>query len=77
MSARGRAAVRSARSSVTLELNIDEHGHVTGAQVVRKLHPALDEAAMQAARKTRFAPAMKDHSPVAAQLRFTFTFVLE
>lgn len=62
---------------VVLELTVDEQGRVTKIRVLRKLHPKLDEAARQAARKMRFTPALVNNTPVTVTIPYTFTFVLD
>jgi protein TonB len=66
------AAARQAgvQGKVILELTVNETGEVTDARVVKGLGYGLDEAALAAAKKYRFAPATQAGRPVA------FKFVL-
>lgn len=58
------------QGKVILELTVNEAGEVTDARVVKGLGYGLDEAALAAAKKYRFAPATQAGRPVA------FKFVL-
>ncbi len=52
--------------TVTVEVNIDKKGRVTGAIAMgRELGMGLDKQAVKAARKWKFAPATLDGKPVA------------
>lgn len=62
---------------VVLLLDIDERGVVAGARVISRLGFGLDEVAEKSARALRFEPATLDGEPVATQIRFAFTFLLE
>ncbi|HVJ14059.1 MAG TPA: TonB family protein [Polyangiaceae bacterium] len=70
-----RASAESA--SVGLVLTIDETGHVSDAVVSESAGEEFDQAALDAARKTVFEPAMRDGKPVAARIPFRFEFKLE
>jgi TonB family protein len=59
---------------VELELTVDVQGEVERVEVVGKLHPLLDAAALEAATRLRFEPAQKDGAPIAARLRFQYRF---
>jgi TonB family protein len=60
--------------TVILVLDIDARGHVTGASVVDRQGHGFDEAAIAAAQKLVFEPATRDASPVAARIKFRYTF---
>jgi TonB family protein len=49
---------------VVLEVVIDEKGKVVEARVVKSLGMGLDEQALKAAKKWKFAPGTKDGKPV-------------
>lgn len=66
---------RGVRGTVVLELALDVQGRVTGVQVVEGAGPDLDAAAVEAARKLRFSPAMAKGKPVPVRLRYRFDFV--
>lgn len=61
---------------VGLLLTVDAEGRVVEAEVAEPLHPELDEAAVQAARASRFAPARRGEVPIAARIRFHWVFEL-
>jgi len=65
------------QGKVVLELLIDEHGAVARSRVVRKLHPLLDAAALEASRRLRFQPARVDGQPVPVKIPYTYVFVLD
>jgi periplasmic protein TonB len=55
---------------------VDAHGFPQNVHVVRHLGMGLDEKAMEAIRKYRFKPAMKDGKPVAAAITVEVDFRL-
>jgi len=57
-------------------LIVDAHGLPQNIHVVRPLGMGLDEKAMEAIRKYRFKPAMKDGKPVAAVMTVEVDFRL-
>ncbi len=59
-----------------LLLTIAADGSVQAAEVVESAGAALDEAARAAAVQLRFAPATRDGVPVAARIRYPYTFEL-
>lgn len=61
---------------VRLELALDEHGQVTSAKVLEGLGHGLDEAALAAAKRVRFSPAMRCNRPVAAPFVLAMRFLL-
>lgn len=61
---------------VVLALDLDTQGNVHEARVHQGLVPALDEAALVAARLLVFAPATLEGVAVPATVRFRYRFVL-
>jgi protein TonB len=62
---------------VLLVLGIDAQGKVTAVRVLDAPSPALAAAALEGARRFRFTPALLEGAPVATEIRFTYTFLLE
>lgn len=60
--------------TVVLTLTIDHEGLPQNIQVKQSLYPSLDQSAIEAARKMRFAPAMKDGQPVSMFIAVEFDF---
>jgi TonB family protein len=60
--------------TVTLFLTVDASGHVTNATPETARGHGFDEAAEDAARSLEFAPATKDKKPVAARIKYAYTF---
>jgi TonB family protein len=50
---------------------------VVYVEVLKSLDPRLDQAAVEAARKMRFKPALRDGVPVQIRIPYSFVFVLE
>jgi protein TonB len=63
------------QGTVVLMMTVDERGVPLQVRALDG-HPALQEAAMQAARQWRFEPARLDGRPVAASFRLTLNFRL-
>ena len=59
------ARAKKIEGSVLLGFTIDHDGLPQGIQIKRSLDPSLDKAAVEAVRKWRFLPAMKDGQPVS------------
>ncbi|HXG66383.1 MAG TPA: energy transducer TonB [Blastocatellia bacterium] len=59
---------------VLVRVLIGEDGTVKTANVIRGLPGGLNEKAVEAARKTKFKPAMKDGKPVAYSMVLRITF---
>ncbi len=70
------AVAAKVEGKVRLELMIDEQGTVKTARVLRGLGYGLDEAALDAAQRTRFRPATRCAQPVAAPFVMAMRFVL-
>jgi protein TonB len=62
---------------VVLLLDIDESGRVVKAKVVKGAGHGMDEAALEAAYKFRFKPALAGADPVPVRINYTYTFLLE
>ena len=58
---------------VIISADIDERGDVMNARVVRSI-PTLDQAALDAVRKWRFAPAAIDGVPTCVTMTLTVEF---
>lgn len=63
--------------SVLLGLTIDHDGLPQNIQIKRSLEPSLDQAAVEAVRKWRFLPAIKDGQPVSMWITVEMNFTLE
>ena len=70
------AALRRAGhgGDVILEVFVDEDGHVQEAKVIKRLHPYLDNAAVQAIRQWTYEPALQDGKPVAVSFQVSVNF---
>ncbi|HEY6046359.1 MAG TPA: TonB family protein, partial [Pyrinomonadaceae bacterium] len=63
--------------SVVLTVTVGHDGLPQSIQVRKSLYPSLDQSAIEAARKMRFEPAMKDGQPVSEVLLVEFNFMME
>ncbi len=63
--------------SVVLSLTVDHSGLPQNITVKRSLYPSMDQAAIEAAQKMRFEPAMKDGQIVSQVLQVEFYFSME
>ena len=61
---------------VRIELAVNAAGEVTGTRVIDGLGYGLDEAALEVAKRLRFAPAMQCNHPIAAPFIIAMRFVL-
>jgi TonB family protein len=61
---------------VGLRVVVTSEGKIGDVTVVKKLHPDLDEKAVEAVRKWTFEPATKDGQPVAVQINVNMQFAL-
>lgn len=61
---------------VTINIIVDAQGNPQNPRVVRPLGMGLDEKAIEAVRKYKFKPAMKDGKPVAVQMGIEVNFRL-
>jgi periplasmic protein TonB len=63
---------------VTVRVDITASGDVTSVTIVRSSgYPAFDDAAKRAAASERFAPAIRDGSPVPFSLSYSYRFRIE
>lgn len=62
---------------VVLQLDIDETGQVTSAQVAKGAGFGMDEAAQQAALKLLFAPASRAGKPIRSRILYRMDFTLK
>jgi TonB family protein len=62
------------QGGVTLYLVIDAKGVPTKLQVIHSLSPGLDNNAIAAVSKWRFAPAAKDGKPIAYGTTIVVTY---
>lgn len=70
------AKAAGAQGTVTVQVLVDEEGNVVSANAISG-HPLLQDAAVRAARATRFAPTRLSGQPVKVSGVVTFKFVLE
>jgi len=61
-------------ASVEVELTVLPDGSVTEVTVVGPAGDGLDEAAVDAVRRFRFAPATRDGEPIPARIRYRYVF---
>jgi TonB family protein len=71
-----RARAEGIEANVILELVVDTGGRVTSARVARSAAPSFDEAALDAVRNYRFAPAALDGRAVSVRMRWSVEFRL-
>jgi periplasmic protein TonB len=64
------------QGTVTIAAIIDTQGRPQGLRVIQPLGVGLDEKAVEAVRKWRFQPAMKDARPVAVLVNIEVSFRL-
>lgn len=63
------------QEQVTVSILVDESGKVTEAKVAaRSGNPAMDSAAVEAARKARFTPPMQGGRPTSVHKGVRYTF---
>lgn len=66
--------ITGVHGTVGLSVTIDENGMPRDPTVVLSLRPDFDKAAVEALRKWRFRPAMKDGHPVAVTIQIDISF---
>jgi TonB family protein len=72
------AKAKGLEGQVTLQLEIDATGKVTGATVVNPAGNGFDESALAAAKKLEFSPATRANGkPAPARILYRFTFKLD
>jgi len=59
---------------VTLVFLLDETGHVEDPRVENSSRPEFEKPALEAIRKWRFSPGMKDGQPVRTYIRVPMRF---
>jgi vitamin B12 transporter len=64
------------QATVSLRLDIDASGRVTGVKVVEAAGHGFDEAAAEAARHFTFSPARRAELPVASRILYRYEFTL-
>jgi TonB family protein len=70
------ALARRVEGTVTVQIVIDEQGTVTGARVAQGIE-ALNQAALDAARRWTFEPAVRDGKAIAWSVTLDFAFSLK
>lgn len=70
------AKAARATGTVTVEITVDEAGHVVSARAASG-HPLLQQAAVAAARQARFSPTLLSGKPVKVSGTLSYNFVLE
>ena len=68
------AREKNITGTVVLTLTVDHEGLPQNIQVKRAVYPSLDQSAIEAARKMRFEPALKDGQPVSMFISVEFDF---
>jgi TonB family protein len=71
------ARANTVEGDVRLELIVGAYGNVESARIVLSAGHGFDEAALQAARQFRFAPAMKDGRAVRVRMAWSMQFRLQ
>jgi Ca-activated chloride channel family protein len=69
------AKAASAQGTVTVQVVVDEQGHVVSAQAVGG-HPLLQQAAVEAAKQAQFSPTLLSGQPVKVSGVVTYNFAL-
>ena len=64
------------QGTVVLWLIVDQSGHPNNIRVSRSLGMGLDQKAIEAVKRWKFEPAMKDGKPVAVQINVEVNFHL-
>jgi len=71
------ARTRGIEGTVVLRVLVDETGAVRSVKQVSGPGGGLDEAAAKAVARCRFRPALRKGQPVATEIRYAYTFVLD
>jgi TonB family protein len=71
------ARAKQIEGTVVLTLTIDHEGLPQNIQVKRPVYPSVDQSAIEAARKMRFEPAMKNGQPASQTVSVEFKFAIE
>ena len=64
------------QGKVLVKTIIDEKGNVVETEVVQSVNADCDKAAMDAIKKTKFTPAIKDNKPVKSEVTIPVMFKL-
>lgn len=64
------------QGKVLVKVIIDEKGNVVETEVVESVNADCDKAAMDAIKKTKFTPGIKDNKPVKAEVTIPIMFRL-
>jgi len=71
------ARSRGIEGTVVLAVLVDETGKVQTVKILSGPGAGLDQAAAKAVERIRFRPAMRKGQPVAAQITYRYTFLLD
>jgi len=71
------ARSRGIEGTVVLSVLVDETGHVRTVKILSGPGGGLDQAAAKAVERIRFRPATRKGQPVAAQITYRYTFLLD
>jgi TonB family protein len=71
------ARANKIEGSVLLGVTVNHEGVAQTIEVKRSLYPSLDQAAVEAVRKWRFAPGIKDGQPVSTWMTVEVYFSLD
>jgi protein TonB len=63
--------------AVVMNIAIDANGEVVAAKVLHGPHPSLNQAALNAIRRFKFKPAIKNGEAVSTELKYTYSFLLD
>jgi periplasmic protein TonB len=74
----GTEAARAAgiEGKVRVQLTVDETGHVVDVKLLQGLGYGLDEAALAAAKRAEFEPALRCGKPTRATFNISMRFTL-
>lgn len=61
---------------VLVKITVDEFGDVSHAEIMKGVHPLIDEAALAAAKECRFSPGRRSGVPVKAIMALPYNFRL-
>lgn len=64
------------QGKVFVKAIIDENGNVTETSILKSVNDDCDKAAMDAIKKTKFTPGIKDNKPVKAEVTIPVMFKL-
>jgi len=64
------------QGKVLVKTIIDEKGNVVETEVIESVNADCDKAAMDAIKKTKFTPGIKDNKPVKAEVTIPVMFKL-